>query len=58
MFYFRTGLIAWATSRPSTKNKARTFTQNEQFIGVNSPVENVHGLKLMQGLVLWFLYIH
>ena len=57
MFSFRTDLLAWTTSQPSTQNKACTPTHNEQFLGVNSPVENVHGLELIKRLVLCFFII-
>ena len=57
MFSIRTDLLAWATSQPSTQNKACTPTHNEQFLGVNSPVENVHGLELIKRLVLCFFII-
>ena len=59
MFSFRTDLLAWATSQSSTQNKACTPTHNEQFLGVNSPVENVHGLELMKRLILcFFIFIN
>ena len=57
MFSIRTDLLAWATSQPSTQNKACTPTHNEQFLGVNSPVENVHGLESIKRLVLCFFII-
>ena len=57
MFSIRTDLLAWATSQSSTQNKACTPTHNEQFLGVNSPVENVHGLELIKRLVLCFFII-
>ena len=46
MFFLRSGLIARATSRPRSQNKTRTPTDNEQNVGCNSPVENVHGLDI------------
>ena len=58
MFSFRNDLLAWSTSQPSTQNKACTPTHNEQFLGVNSPVENVYGLELMKRLILCFFYIY
>ena len=57
MFSLRTDLLAWTTSQPSTQNKACTPTHNEQFLGVNSPVENVHGLELIKRVVLCFFII-
>ena len=59
MFSLRTDLLAWTTSQPSTQNKACTPTHNEQFLGVNSPVENVHGLESMKRLILcFFIFIN